>query len=54
MARVLIVGAGYAGVCAARMLTDYGHEVVLVEKGTQPGGMARSFYASSAELSCLS
>lgn len=42
--KILIVGSGYAGACAARMLTDLGHEVHVFEKGSVPGGMARSFY----------
>ncbi len=38
MGRVLIVGAGIAGLLAAHELRDNGHEVVVVDKGHQPGG----------------
>jgi renalase len=36
--RVLIVGAGVAGLLAARQLESHGHEVVVVDKGYRPGG----------------
>jgi renalase len=36
--RVLIVGAGVAGLVAARELLANGYEVLLVDKGHQPGG----------------
>lgn len=34
----VVVGAGLAGLVAARRLTDAGHEVVLFDKGRTPGG----------------
>ena len=36
--RVAVVGAGLAGLSAARILHDQGHEVVVVDKGRKPGG----------------
>ena len=36
--RVGIVGAGMAGLTAARILEDQGHEVIVVEKARGPGG----------------
>lgn len=36
--RVAVVGAGLAGLMAARRLTQLGHEVTLFDKGRSPGG----------------
>ena len=36
--RVIVVGAGMAGLSAARTLSDQGHEVVVLEKSRGPGG----------------
>ena len=36
--RVVVVGAGLAGLTAARILDDQGHDVVVVDKGRRPGG----------------
>ncbi|MEE4217541.1 MAG: FAD-dependent oxidoreductase [Xanthomonadales bacterium] len=36
--RVVVVGAGLAGLTAARILDDQGHNVVVVDKGRKPGG----------------
>ena len=36
--RVVVVGAGMAGLTAARVLTDQGHEVVVVDKARGAGG----------------
>jgi photolyase PhrII len=36
--RVAVVGAGMAGLTAARILGDQGHEVVVVDKARGPGG----------------
>ena len=38
MARILIVGAGVAGLLAAHALTAAGHRPVVLDKGHQPGG----------------
>ena len=40
--RVIVVGAGIAGLGAAYKLREEGHEVVLLEKDTEPGGRCRS------------
>jgi formate dehydrogenase major subunit len=37
--RVVVVGAGVAGLALARNMTLWGHEVVVLEKHTTPGGM---------------
>jgi predicted NAD/FAD-dependent oxidoreductase len=36
--RILVIGAGLAGLTAARRLQDRGHTVVVVDKGRAPGG----------------
>ncbi|MBT8047729.1 MAG: NAD(P)-binding protein [Xanthomonadales bacterium] len=36
--RVAVVGAGMAGLTAARILSDQGHDVVVVDKARGPGG----------------
>lgn len=38
MARVLVLGAGIAGLVGARVLETAGHEVVVLDKGHRPGG----------------
>ncbi|MBS0593803.1 MAG: FAD-dependent oxidoreductase [Proteobacteria bacterium] len=40
--RVIVVGAGIAGLGAAYRLREEGHEVVLLEKAAEPGGRCRS------------
>lgn len=37
-ARIAVLGAGLAGLSAARALRDHGHEVVVFDKGRGPGG----------------
>lgn len=34
---VIVVGAGIAGITAAYLLTKDGHEVLLAERGNEPG-----------------
>jgi predicted NAD/FAD-dependent oxidoreductase len=41
-ARVVVVGAGLAGLACARTLADHGLKVTVVDKGTRPGGRATS------------
>lgn len=36
--RTVIIGAGIAGVVAARELQQHGHDVVVIDKGRSPGG----------------
>jgi protoporphyrinogen oxidase len=43
MQRVAVIGAGPAGLWAARRATQAGHDVVVHERGARPGGMAASF-----------
>ncbi|NIR36133.1 MAG: FAD-dependent oxidoreductase, partial [Actinobacteria bacterium] len=38
MSRTLVIGAGMAGLTAARLLTDRGADVLVVDKGRAVGG----------------
>ena len=40
--KIAVLGAGVSGLTAARILKDKGYEVVLFEKNSNPGGLARS------------
>jgi phytoene desaturase len=44
--KVLVIGAGFAGMSAATFLAQKGWEVTVVEKNTLPGGRARKFSAA--------
>jgi phytoene desaturase len=41
--RVLVIGAGFAGLAAATSLADKGYDVTILEKNDMPGGRARMF-----------
>jgi protoporphyrinogen/coproporphyrinogen III oxidase len=47
---VAVVGAGVAGICAALALTDAGHEVVVLEASSAPGGKAQSLVREGLTL----
>jgi 1-hydroxycarotenoid 3,4-desaturase len=48
--RILVIGAGMAGLSCAITLAGAGHEVLLVEKGDAPGGKMRRVEASGSLL----
>jgi len=39
--KVIVIGAGFAGLAAATVLAKEGYEVTILEKNDQPGGRAR-------------
>ena len=41
--KVLIIGAGFAGLSAASFLAQKGWQVTVIEKHDMPGGRARKF-----------
>lgn len=43
--RILVIGAGFAGLAAATSLADKGYDVTILEKNSMPGGRARVFEA---------
>lgn len=43
--RVTVVGAGVAGLCAATVLRERGHQVEVIDRGPGPGRHACSWYA---------
>ncbi len=43
--KIVVIGAGFAGLAAASCLAKAGHDVTLVEKNKTPGGRARVFQA---------
>lgn len=43
MAEIKIIGAGFSGLSAASYLAREGHQVVIYEKDSRPGGRARQF-----------
>lgn len=50
MARVVVVGAGLAGLAAARELVQDGHTVTLLDKGRSPGGRLATRRIGQARL----
>ncbi|OGY08810.1 MAG: hypothetical protein A2700_00625 [Candidatus Blackburnbacteria bacterium RIFCSPHIGHO2_01_FULL_44_64] len=44
--RIGVIGAGFVGLSAAFSLAEKGHEVVVLEKDSGPGGLARGFIDS--------
>ncbi len=43
--KIIVIGAGFAGLSAATTLADQGYQVTLLEKNEGPGGRARVFEA---------
>lgn len=43
--KVIVIGAGFAGISAASFLAQKGYEVTVLEKNATPGGRARKFEA---------
>lgn len=43
MAKITVIGAGFAGISAATFLAKAGHTVTVLEKNATPGGRARKF-----------
>jgi phytoene desaturase len=43
--KVVVIGAGFAGLSAATHLAHAGYQVTIIEKNTTPGGRARKFEA---------
>lgn len=37
--RIAIIGAGFAGVSAGKVLTEFGHDVAIFEKAPDVGGV---------------
>ena len=43
MAKIAVIGSGFAGLSAASCLAQKGHDVTIIEKNKLPGGRARQF-----------
>ncbi|MFN3381692.1 MAG: FAD-dependent oxidoreductase, partial [Runella zeae] len=43
MKKIIVIGAGFAGLATATSLADKGFEVTILEKNTTLGGRARLF-----------
>ena len=48
--RAIVIGAGLAGMTAALSLADQGFEVALIERASEPGGMARTSTSTSSNV----
>ena len=48
--KVAVVGAGIAGLSAARTLRDHGHDVVVFERAHGPGGRAATRHVRNVEM----
>lgn len=44
--KIVIIGAGFGGLAAAALLAQDGHDVIVVEKNSLPGGRANKFEAN--------
>ena len=42
--KIIILGAGVAGSVLADLLTERGHQAIILEKERRPGGMCKSYY----------
>lgn len=43
--KIIVIGAGFAGIAAATCLADKGYDVTILEKNDSPGGRCRKFEA---------
>lgn len=43
--KIIVIGAGFAGIAAATCLADKGYDVTILEKNATPGGRCRKFEA---------
>jgi len=50
MKHVVIIGAGFTGLAAALELLDRGYQVTVLEKDSEPGGLAGSFWVGDQRL----
>lgn len=50
MARIVVIGAGIAGLAAAIRLADFGHDVTLVERTDDVGGLARPLSSATSPV----
>jgi protoporphyrinogen oxidase len=50
MKHVVIIGAGFTGLAAALELLDRGYKVTVLEKDSEPGGLAGSFWVGGQRL----
>ena len=48
--RVIVIGAGFAGACAAYFFRHRGATVTVLESGTKPGGMLRTYETDGGHL----